>query len=1006
MRQVVSFLVIFLLLGTTTRQRVVHCDAAATVYALYNLPSWTLVMETTAVDSLPTPRATTGLLSETNGHNSGLSFPLRMATQTFLLEQFDLNIRRLETQANAQDPTMLYPWYPMYAHLVGVDLIVQMFWVETTTSTSGEQRSIEGDTGTTRVTKMRVEIVGSLAFEEPGISAVKPSNEQVYLMFGQWMESIFSTQRGSYWNAVMASNQDVLQQAVLLDITTELSREEDRKEAADAGGSDDRTQRILLSLLLFVCSVGVLYSMYALRRNRNKQTVRRLMNASIDGNYNNRNNNTTSGYRDGEDDGEYNFSGSVKEPSEGMDAMRHGSDIIYAHRSAQSVLENTDRYLSKHRPDLYTDSTHDPQQSMSHHSNSSIHSNHSNNNIQVFGREYTIPSNPFEMLYSAFQQEPRFEVSPQGAFTPRSRKNSVIEEQQVNNLAAGGGFDDDETTTTASKGAGTGNGIGISRSRQFEDEPYHDDYGEDFHHFSSSPKGLAIGFRPISSIWRNFTQMWDSERREHHDDIFMQAQARDLELQSGQFQYHDQIAPHDEIPDYNFAFKDFPRHDGTPCLIFNDSGVLLTPRQREVFEIDSPQTSPTNHMLDDKGTVPVSDEVFQRMLAAQGEDPRSLSPDDSLFLESSFAGDDYVEKTTVEVAAPNVLAPQFKEELARLYEQKFRQYEKKAIVEKHQERREKERKAQREQERRERHKLMEGTIEDLEGAIGTTPRWQSTQSSPKPYNYSPKPSSSQPHSHRSHTHSPKAKFSPFRTGHHHSDNISRASPARSKTTMDWDRDVAHNTGAATGVGGGVGLTSSARSLTDEPFRMRPRTMHPAAAAPEGNYLTGGQFSASSIDHSTLDKLSLPPMTSTKKYSPNAVMDDIFGGAPTSISTRKPNAGSSSVVGTRSDSNPTLSHRRVNSFDHKAILGYERPLPQQRRRPKAGGPNASTLRTRSRTPTRTLTPTRAIGGGGSLQPGPGRSMNPSLGGPRRRRSASPAPRGDVFTHGVVAHTRLV
>ena len=303
---------------------------------------------------------------------------------------------------------------------------------------------------------------------------------------------------------------------------------------------------------------------------------------------------------------------------------------------------------------------------------------------------------------------------------------------------------------------------------------------------------------------------------------------------------------------------------------------------------------------------------------------------------------------------------------------------------------------------------MEGTIEDLEGAIGTTPRWQSTQSSPKPYNYSPKPSSSQPHSHRSHTHSPKAKFSPFRTGHHHSDNISRASPARSKTTMDWDRDVAHNTGAATGVGGGVGLTSSARSLTDEPFRMRPRTMHPAAAAPEGNYLTGGQLSASSIDHSTLDKLSLPPMTSTKKYSPNAVMDDIFGGAPTSISTRKPNAGSSSVVGPRSDSNPTLSHRRVNSFDHKAILGYERPLPQQRRRPKAGGPNASTLRTRSRTPTRTLTPTRAIGGGGggSLQPGPGRSMNPSLGGPRRRRSASPAPRGDVFTHGVVAHTRLV
>ena len=638
-------------------------------------------------------------------------------------------------------------------------------------------------------------------------------------------------------------------------------------------------------------------------------------------------------------------------------------------------------------------------------------------------------------MYSAFQQEARFEVSPQGAFTPRSRRNSVIEEQQVNNLAAGG-FEDDETTTTASKAAGIGNGIGTSRSRQFEDEPYHDDYGgeDDYHYSSSSQRGPSTGFRPISSIWRNFTQMWDSERREPHDDIFMQAQATDLELQSGQFQYSDHVSPLDEIHDYDFAFKDFPRHDGTPCLIFNDNGVLLTPRQREVFEIDSPQTSPTNHMLD-KGTVPVSDEAFQRMLAAQGGNPRSLSPDDSLFLESSFAGDDdNIDTTNSDVSSSGTnVAPQFKEELARLYEQKFRQYEKKAIVEKHQERREKERKAQREQERRDRHKVMEGTIEDLEGAIGTTPRWQSTQSSPKPYNYSPKQSSSSshPHPHRSQTHSPKPKYSPFRTGHHHSDNISRASPAsRKPVMMDWDRDLANNTGSVAGVsGGGVALAPGARSLAvDEPFRMRPRTMHPLGAAGDGNFVTG-QTSASSFDYSTLDKLSLPPMTSTKKYSPNAVMDDIFGGAPTSISTRKSNNGSSSVVGTRSDSNPTLLHRRVNSLDHKAILGYERPLPQQRRRPKAGGPTStSSLRTRSRTPTRTLTPTRTSGGGGLHLGGQGRTMNQSmsysqhgadlpsngttstttssLGGPRRRRSASPAPRGDVFTHGVVAHTRLV
>jgi hypothetical protein len=329
-----------------------------------------MILETTAIDSVPTPLPN-GLLSETNGHNSGLSFPLRSATQNFLLEEFKRKIALLETQANAQDPTMLYPWYPMYAHLVGVDLVVDLFLVDTQ---SGEDSGSQLQQGQTTAT-LRVEIMGSLAFEEPQSASSKPSNDQVYLMFGQWMESIFSTQRGSYWNAVMASNQELMLQATIVEISTGAGGDAGFGATnTETSVTNNRIQRTLLSLLLLVSSAGVVYSIYALRRHKHKQAVRRLIHASMDAGAGG----GGGGYMDG-DDGEYNFSGSVKEPSEGMDAIRHGSDFIYAHRSAHSVLESTDRYLSKHRPDLYSDTSHD-QPPIASSDNSST------SNFQVFGR--------------------------------------------------------------------------------------------------------------------------------------------------------------------------------------------------------------------------------------------------------------------------------------------------------------------------------------------------------------------------------------------------------------------------------------------------------------------------------------------------------------------------------------------------------------------------------------------------------------------------------------------
>jgi hypothetical protein len=110
----------------------------------------------------------------------------------------------------------------------------------------------------------------------------------------------------------------------------------------------------------------------------------------------------------------------------------HGSDTFHrsSHTEATSVLEASDRYLIKHRPDLYQQS--DQQQSQ----------------VIVFGRNYAIPPNPFEYIYSAFS-EPQITTaqtdiiaaSPRRAFTPRGsailqqRQSSL--EMQKENIAIG-----------------------------------------------------------------------------------------------------------------------------------------------------------------------------------------------------------------------------------------------------------------------------------------------------------------------------------------------------------------------------------------------------------------------------------------------------------------------------------------------------------------------------------------------------------------------------------------
>lgn len=920
------------------------CRAAdATVYSLYNIPPFAVTFQTQHTDALETalqqlPDGET-LLSETNGRASGLSFPLRSITQTFLYAQFQTKIVALQSQQNAMDPSQQYEWFPMYSRLVGVDLTVQMYLVEGT-ALQNQARDLSS------LVTLRAELNGLLAFQET--DSPKPSNEQFAQMFEDWLQQIFSSQRDAYLRDLVQSDQDLLREISSLDIATNIGASStESTSSSDTTGWSERTQQALLTILILLAIVGLGFATLAMSQGMRKRRVQVQSDANT--------------LDDDELEEDYNFSLERPPPinstsrSTSMDAVRHGTDVFHrsSYSGAMSVLESTDRYLSKHRPDLYEAGA--------------------TNNFSVFGRDYTIPSNPFELIYSAFTEPKTFAASPHGAFSAPRRAIPP----HTQNIAA---------------------------MRPFDEEEEMDGDGEE--HLEQPWTSQTTGYRPISSIWRNLTNMWDYDSmrpRMDEDGIVNRTpqQSMDMELQTVNFGYEDETY-------YDFPFKDFPRHDGTPCLIFND-GALLTPKQRELFEIGSPTK-------DDEMNIPVSDLDFQRMLAQQGDE----SPDSSM-IESPF-NDEESNMTD------------FKEKLGRLMQQKYRQYEKKAIVEKHQERRAKERKSVREQERQERHKAMERQIDDLEAAFSKPLVTDTARDSPKPVRWTSSPN------HYSQRYSPKptAQYSPFRqySPHrntagapspfrhsHPSPNLTaRPSPTRGlEQNLSFDREsLPYRPSSHSPFKEEVGHASFLSLDDPKPFRMRPRTTNPTHAPTGPNDFlmdtlqppTQTDQRGNSMDHSTLDKLSMPSMTidgGNGKYpSPNSVIDDIFGGAPTSITRRK------------SGSIPKPLHRRVNSLDHK--LGFDRPVPQQRRKSKTDKqrtmtpnrdrsiPRSSTPTQRS-IPTRPLTPLTGLARGESSLSAQDHSSSSSLsstrrGGSNHSRSNSLSAEDNVFTHGVVAQSRFV
>eukprot|EP00934_Nitzschia_sp_Nitz4_P001025 Nitzschia sp. Nitz4//scaffold5_size260463//91278//94320//NITZ4_000970-RA/size260463-augustus-gene-0.8-mRNA-1//1//CDS//3329555304//1025//frame0 len=848
------------------------------VYALYNVPPFAVTFQTqhtaaleTALQQLQNGTSTTRtsantngvLISETNGKDSSLSYPIRTITQSFLLEQLASKISTFKSQTRQGIDTGA-EWNSIYQLLSEIDLKAHMYLVEGTTleEESNTRRNLGSKQQRRQLTSyitLRTEFYGSLVFEEPDDAATKPANDEVRSLFGDWIDEIFDDDRDQYFRELVQSDQDLLREMTYVRVETNID-ESSAGQSTNLVGWSQRTEKVLLALLILTGVMGLSWmGLYLQQRRKHRSKAREFVEE-----------------QDLKLDVHPNRPPSVKEAgrSSSMDSVRHGNDVFHRNSvsGAMSVLEDTDKYLSKHRPDLYDQ-------------------NGSNNaSFNMFGGDYNIPANPFEFIYSAFSApapNTSLEPSPQGAFTPRATAlaspaygHRPSLDFEAENIAASSNFD------------------------HYNDSEAPDDERMDQEHaamFSPRLSGAGHwadsgGYRPISSIWRNIANMWDNDpyRPQSSNDGLVIGSPHSITNENGMEMQTIPLEPYrDDAANYDFAFQDFPRHDGTPCLIFNESAY----QRNSMASFDAGSTLSDlddSQDMEPAQTTPLSDEDFQRMLAQHNH----YNPDTNSSFDDSIFSDEQtgqVQDVTPSSLLNEAKSPAFKDKLGRLMQQKHRHYEKKTIVEKHQERRAKERKHQRDQERRDKHKVLARNIEDIEAAFASplagaparnrdfahpqspkvdSSRWSSAQYSPNPNRgrYSPKPSSQGAQSYSN-------GFSPYRP----SSRRGRSGSLSNQEEPSSFRPLARH---------GSSMSSSRNSSPQSEASVSEKSGHPTNLYVDTRHtlsLRTGSASASSLpgamDSSDLDKLSMPQMTidGNEKYpSPSSVMDELIG-VPTSIS---------------------------------------------------------------------------------------------------------------------------
>lgn len=959
------------------------------VYALYNIPSFALTFTTSETTELKqvldgNENELPYLISETDKINSSLSFPIRTTTQDFLLEQFQQHI--MDTGKAG-----------IYNHLQAVDLPTKLYVVQDGTYESNRSLSLSlrqnGSRQLSSKVTLRAEMFGSIAFLEPSDKSTKPSNEDIRKVFGEWLEDVFLQDRDAFLRALVQAEQELLREIVSLNIQTNLDDSQDQSSSTYVQGWSERTEKAFLTLLVILGIMGIGWMLLYFQQWYRIQQKKNL-NEVMYGNY-----------HDDEEDEEGNHLNaaisrppavSSRERNSSMDAVRHGDDVYHRNSvtSAHSILEASDRYLSKHRPEwANTIQTQDSQDS------------------GWFSRNYnTVPANPFEYIYQAFssasgEAAPNQELypSPRGAFTPTNSNSSARISQP--NLSA----------------------KGMKYRDQYPNEQQHETHQQ----WPASARNNS-GYTPISTIWRNLSNMvWDGPTMMPN-----QSQSQDGLVIFEDPQDPMPLACEEDHQDYNFAFSDFPRHDGTPCLIYSNKDEQDT--LRRVFEIgnddddhyyddDDNSDALTERSMDDlAATTPLSDQAFAKMLSTHHDDSNS---------------------SLEELSSPTSQSVEFQDKLSRLMQQKHRQYEKKSIVEKHREQRREERLKQRREMQAAKHKTLTREIEALEHHFSSPlERYQlsparpmpTTAGSPKPYSsssYSPARKIHYSPQVPSHSKTMTSSYSPkltYRNGNHlprspkapsHAPTASQqqqnASPAYrpsgvfrpSPKTISTAGQVigrTSSTGSDRSISPPGGLEDAGDDIPRGGGALRPRTTkHP----PGDNWYSDtarvlhGEYPSAGLDD-YVETLSMPMMLTSPpaatigcgagvvapKYpSPNSVMDEFGCGVPTPLRKKAP-------------------HRRVNSFSD-----MPHALPQQHQQlyrsttPMKGGPPPSHHRRTNSTTTTTQyhqrTPSKGHRRSNSNSSSHRRSHSNSSS-HRRGHSRSNSASSDVFLHGIFAQTRFV
>jgi hypothetical protein len=684
-------------------------DRSLAVYALYNLVSFQVTFTTPATAKLlelqaqenplllsSSPSTTTAIgtagggssaTATTDADVSTLGYELRKVTQDFLHDRFIFDIAQAASEEAAAVQNSIPPsgdHYEIFDHLVAVDLQYQLVFANNPRQTEDNHVTLT------------CEMFGTVAFLEPHEHANKPTNAAVKDIFGFWMNRSFDHAKNSYLQKLVQTNHDLLRDVSSLSIKVfELSKL--TNETSD-GGWTTMAERALLAILILL-SVGAVVSgaMFAhsqIRRRRSAKNIYDYQEYPEE----------TLGLeeqaiaigihsRSGSDDGNGNGNGTTpsfesnRSRFSSMDAARHGSDTAYADRNvgAFSVLQASDRYLSKHRPDLYPPQPQPPPPPA--------------DSWNVLGRHYVIPSNPFESIFGAFS-------TTTGAATPtndpvalQQRRSSFHNHRRSS--ASASGIADQQHNLAA-----------FVENNDDTDDRYHDrDHDDDGdandHSVPKSGRSYQNAHGTMSNIWRNITHLWEDDLRPRssRDGIVMASSHDDNNNNNNMdmpvYPLDDEDYENDkyrtEEQDFDFAFQDFPRHDGTPCLMYNDNYEMTKFQKKHrdsSFSIDDDADEDTAM----SPTRPVSDEVFAQMLSQHDDD------DD---LDVTNNSNNNKEEDDAE----------FRNKLHRIMTQRHRQYEKRSIVEKHREARDRERKQFREQERRDRHNAMEREIQAIEATL-------------------------------------------------------------------------------------------------------------------------------------------------------------------------------------------------------------------------------------------------------------------------------------------------